>query len=316
MSPPTLGGHGRYRNVTLAGAAATVVEPLIHREVSFVLPPANRAGRRRAPSSRRLPALPTALSSLPRPTLVKGLVGLGLATSVAAAVAIPVQASPDQVEIGSQTSALVARDRAQAAEGTTSRSTARTAVSGARTAMKAPAAGQSAAVSAGPAGVTAVAKPAPKPTPTKTPAKAETRTKKAPAKSAKSTRSSASATSTKVSGSGVSMAFYDWCQGKSLGSNASKVCSAVRSNFGIENIGGFRAGAGDHGSGKAVDVMVTGSRGDAVAQWAINNMGAYDITYVIWKQRIWLAGASGWRSMEDRGSVTANHYDHVHISVQ
>lgn len=88
------------------------------------------------------------------------------------------------------------------------------------------------------------------------------------------------------------MAFYDWCQGKSLGSNASKVCSAVRSNFGIENIGGFRAGAGDHGSGKAVDVMVTGSRGDAVAQWAINNMSAYNITYVIWKQRIWLAGAS------------------------
>ncbi|GAA4112175.1 hypothetical protein GCM10022415_06750 [Knoellia locipacati] len=276
-----------------------------------MLSPDTRAGRRRAQTNRRLPDLTTAFSSLSRPTLVKGLVGLGLATSVAAAVAIPVQASPGQVEIGSQTTALVARERAQAAQDTTSRSTARTSVSGSRAAMKAPAAGQSAAVSAGPAGVTAVAKPKPKPTPTRTPAKVE-------AKQAKEqpTTSSTTPRAAKVTGSGVSMAFYDWCHAKSLGSNASKVCSAVRSNFGIENIGGFRAGAGDHGSGKAVDVMVTGSRGDAVAQWAINNMSAYNITYVIWKQRIWLAGASSWRAMEDRGSVTANHYDHVHISVE
>ena len=275
--------------------------------------PDTRAGRRRAQTNRRLPDLTAAFSSLSRPTLVKGLVGLGLATSVAAAVAIPVQAAPEHVEIGSQTNALVARDRAQAAQDITSRSTARTSVSGARVSMKAPAAGQSAAVSAGPAGVTAVAKPKPKPkpTPTRTPAKVEAkRAKEQP------TTSSTTPRAAKVTGSGVSMAFYDWCQAKSLGSNASKVCSAVRSNFGIENIGGFRAGAGDHGSGKAVDVMVTGSRGDAVAQWAINNMSAYNITYVIWKQRIWLAGASSWRAMEDRGSVTANHYDHVHISVE
>ncbi|CAN7319265.1 hypothetical protein [Knoellia sp. LjRoot47] len=278
-----------------------------------MLSPDTRAGRRRAQTTRRLPDLTAAFSSLSRPTLVKGLVGLGLATSVAAAVAIPVQASPGQIELGSQTNALVARDRAQAAQDTTSRSTARTSVAGGRVAMKAPAAAQSAAVSAGPAGVTAVAKPKPTPTPTKTP---EKKTESSSEESSSSSSESSSSSSTKVSGSGVSMAFYDWCQGKSLGSNASKVCSAVRSNFGIENIGGFRAGAGDHGSGKAVDVMVTGSRGDAVAQWAINNMSAYNITYVIWKQRIWLAGASSWRAMEDRGSVTANHYDHVHISVE
>lgn len=272
--------------------------------------PDTRAGRRRAQTTRRLPDLTAAFSSMSRPTLVKGLVGLGLASSVAAAVAIPVQAAPGQVELGSQTNALVARDRAQAVEGSTSRSSARTSVSGSGVALTAPAAGQSAAVAAGPAGVTAVAKPAPKPTPTKTPEKAET---KAPEKS---TSSSATSTAKSVTGSGVSMAFYGWCDAKGLGDNASKVCSAVRSNFGITDIGGFRAGAGDHGSGKAVDVMVSGSRGDAVAQWAIDNMSSYNITYVIWKQRIWLAGASGWRSMEDRGSVTANHYDHVHISVE
>ena len=273
-----------------------------------------RAGRRRAQAVRRLPDLPAAFSSMSRPTVVKALVGLGLACSAAAAVAIPVQASPGQVELGSQTNALVARDRAQVVQGTTSRSSARTSVSGSGVALSAPAAAQSAAVAAGPAGVTAVAKPAPKPTPTRK-AKAES-APRSKGSTTSSARTSSTKSSTSVRGSGVSMAYYNWCSNKGLGGNASKVCSAVRSNFGITSIGGFRAGAGDHGSGRAVDVMVTGSRGDAVAQWAINNMGAYNVSYVIWKQRIWLAGASGWRSMEDRGSVTANHYDHVHISVE
>lgn len=282
-----------------------------------MLSPDSRAGRRRAQTNRRLPDLTAALSSLSRPTIVKGLVGLGLASSVAAAVAIPVQAAPGQIELGSQTNALVARERAAATEGTTSRSSGRTSVPGAGVAVTAPAAAQSAGVSAGPAGVTAVAKPAPKPKPepkpTPTPEKS---TESTESSSASSSESSTERRSEPVSGSGVSMAFYGWCEAKGLGDNASKVCSAVRSNFGITNIGGYRAGAGDHGSGRAVDVMVSGSRGDAVAEWAIDNMAAYDITYVIWKQRIWLAGASGWRAMEDRGSVTANHYDHVHISVE
>ena len=41
------------------------------------------------------------------------------------------------------------------------------------------------------------------------------------------------------------------------------------------------------------------------------------VTYVIYEQQIWLAGnpTSQWTTMEDRGSRTANHYDHVHVSV-
>ena len=272
--------------------------------------PATRAGRRRAQTTRRLPSLTAAISSMSRPTLVKSLVGLGLASSVAAAVAIPVQATPGQLEVGNQTTALVARDRAEAVKDTTSRGSARTSVSGSEAALTAPAAAQSATVEAGPGGVKAVAKPKPKPTPTRT----EEETEEKSTESSSSSNDESSSTPS-TSGSGVSMAFYSWCNNKGLGDNASKVCSAVRSNFGITNIGGYRAGGGDHGSGRAVDVMVSGSTGDAVAQWAINNMGAYNISYVIWKQRIWLAGSSGWRSMEDRGSATANHYDHVHISV-
>ena len=40
------------------------------------------------------------------------------------------------------------------------------------------------------------------------------------------------------------------------------------------------------------------------------------ISQVIWRQHIWtvqMAG-SGWRSMDDRGSPTANHMDHVHVT--
>ena len=273
-----------------------------------MISPETRGGRRRADKRSRLPDFP-ALSSLSRPTVVKSLVGLGLATSVAAAVAIPVQASPDQIELSGQTSALVARDRTDATVGT-SRSTTRGSVARAGIAVTAPAAAESVKVSAGPAGVTAVAKPAPKPEPV-----AEKAADKAPATSDKKSSSSSSSTKSVPSGVG-SGAYVGWCSAKGLGGNASTVCSAVRSNFGITNIGGYRAGAGDHGAGKAVDVMVSGSTGDSVAQWAINHMGELDITYVIWKQRIWLAGASSWRSMEDRGSVTANHYDHVHISVE
>jgi hypothetical protein len=39
-----------------------------------------------------------------------------------------------------------------------------------------------------------------------------------------------------------------------------------------------------------------------------------NITYIIWYQRIWSTNSPGWRKMADRGSPTANHMDHVHIS--
>ncbi|WP_338751123.1 hypothetical protein [Janibacter alittae] len=101
-----------------------------------------------------------------------------------------------------------------------------------------------------------------------------------------------------------------------LGPNASAVYSAVRNQFpDMTNIGGYRAGdPGDHGSGRAVDIMVSGARGDQVAAWLQQNAGSLNIKYVIWKQRIWRPGSS-WSAMEDRGSATANHYDHVHVSV-
>lgn len=73
-----------------------------------------------------------------------------------------------------------------------------------------------------------------------------------------------------------------------------------------------RGGPSDHPAGKAVDFMVDRATGDALASCALENKAALGITYVIWRQRI--NYGSGWEAMEDRGSPTANHYDHVHVS--
>ncbi|MFV2212404.1 coiled-coil domain-containing protein [Actinomadura sp. LOL_016] len=81
----------------------------------------------------------------------------------------------------------------------------------------------------------------------------------------------------------------------------------------------------DHATGHACDFMVTtggamasGSsktQGDQAAEYAIANASALGIKYVIWRQRIYDMRSPGWRMMENRGGATANHYDHVHISV-
>lgn len=97
----------------------------------------------------------------------------------------------------------------------------------------------------------------------------------------------------------------------------------IYKKFGIDDIGGYRPGdPQDHGQGLALDVMVPdGSKlGDDVAQFAIDNMEAAGITYIIWKQRFYMGvdnkygAANTWNKMEDRGSKTENHFDHVHIS--
>lgn len=87
----------------------------------------------------------------------------------------------------------------------------------------------------------------------------------------------------------------------------------------VKVIGGVRPGdPQDHGKGLALDVMVPvrSALGDQVAAWSLQNGPALGVTYVIWKQRIWnqAKGDSGWRGMENRGSITQNHFDHVHIS--
>ena len=94
--------------------------------------------------------------------------------------------------------------------------------------------------------------------------------------------------------------------------------------FGITSFSGYRPGdSGDHGKGLAIDFMVPeGSElGDKIAEYAIQNMSSRGISYIIWKQRFYApfdskyGPANTWNPMPDRGSVTENHYDHVHVSM-
>ena len=94
--------------------------------------------------------------------------------------------------------------------------------------------------------------------------------------------------------------------------------------FGITSFSGYRPGdSGDHGKGLAIDFMVPESSelGDKIAEYAIQNMPSRGISYIIWKQRFYApfdskyGPANTWNPMPDRGSVTENHYDHVHVSM-
>jgi hypothetical protein len=93
------------------------------------------------------------------------------------------------------------------------------------------------------------------------------------------------------------------------------VCNAFPS---VTSYGGVRGGSANHGSGRAIDIMVTGSTGDAIASYVRANAAALGVTEVIWEQRIWTTqrASEGWRWMSDRGSATANHYDHVHVTTR
>jgi hypothetical protein len=63
--------------------------------------------------------------------------------------------------------------------------------------------------------------------------------------------------------------------------------------------------------------MISGDAGWEVAEFVRANAGDLGVSEVIYAQKIWTVERSseGWRYMEDRGSTTANHYDHVHVSV-
>ena len=83
---------------------------------------------------------------------------------------------------------------------------------------------------------------------------------------------------------------------------------------------------GEHPKGRACDFMVNAhgqmptpeqqAHGQAIADWAVEHAEDLGIMYVIWRQEIWdIRRNDGWRRMADRGSITENHYDHVHISM-
>ncbi|WP_019795841.1 hypothetical protein, partial [Streptococcus sobrinus] len=105
--------------------------------------------------------------------------------------------------------------------------------------------------------------------------------------------------------------------------SAANFANNVANQYGTTDIGGYREGdSGDHGTGNAVDVMTYDNTqlGQEVADYATSNMEANNISYVIYQQKFYAptenkyGPAYTWNQMPDRGSDTANHMDHVHVS--
>ncbi|KAH7082576.1 hypothetical protein BKA63DRAFT_134421 [Paraphoma chrysanthemicola] len=97
----------------------------------------------------------------------------------------------------------------------------------------------------------------------------------------------------------------------------------------IKSLGCFRPNCdcakSDHCCGEAIDFMCSDagsaptSSGREIAEWIMNNRAGHSVKYIIWGQRIWQSGNkvepwTGWKPMEDRNSITQNHWDHVHVS--
>ena len=106
-----------------------------------------------------------------------------------------------------------------------------------------------------------------------------------------------------------------------------KMKVALAKKFGITSFSLFRAGDDDgtghgHNSGMAVDFMVpvNSAQGDQLAEYLTKHMDELGVYYIIWKQRFYMpqqniyGPANTWNIMSNRGGVTANHYDHVHVS--
>nr|WP_231747460.1 SH3 domain-containing protein [Auraticoccus cholistanensis] len=101
------------------------------------------------------------------------------------------------------------------------------------------------------------------------------------------------------------------------------ICAAFPS---ITSYGGQRADSvPGHPEGRAIDAMIPGyssSSGNAlgweVAEYVRANAGRLGVTEVIFDQKIWTTqrAGEGWRSMGNRGSDTANHRDHVHVTTR
>ena len=96
----------------------------------------------------------------------------------------------------------------------------------------------------------------------------------------------------------------------------------IAAKYGITEFSLYRPGdSGDHGKGLAADFIVGENTelGNQVAADVTSNMTERGISYVIWQQQFYApfesiyGPANTWNQMPDRGSVTENHYDHVHV---
>ena len=68
------------------------------------------------------------------------------------------------------------------------------------------------------------------------------------------------------------------------------------------------------GSGVGVATGAERTYGNNLAAYFVFNANRLGVLYVIWFRQIWLPG-SGWRAYSGSGSPSADHTNHVHLSV-
>lgn len=108
-----------------------------------------------------------------------------------------------------------------------------------------------------------------------------------------------------------------------LTDKAMVVYNAVMSRWGgrIKAVGGYRKHSlSVHQYGRAIDFMLTPHKdsevGWAMARYLAANHTKYGIDHIIFEQKIWTPYRKTWRHMASRGSITANHWDHVHVAIK
>lgn len=91
----------------------------------------------------------------------------------------------------------------------------------------------------------------------------------------------------------------------------------------VQTIGGWRANGGaaaDHPQGRAIDIMIpdydsTEGRelGNRIQNYFLAHAEHFNVEYTIWRQELTPVGGTKYL-MEDRGTPTENHFDHVHVT--
>ena len=109
-----------------------------------------------------------------------------------------------------------------------------------------------------------------------------------------------------------------------LSGNGKVIVTTVRARYPqITTMYGVRPDSlPDHPTGHAVDIMLPNYTRNEQLGWTIANYlrahaGELHVSYIIFHQHIWniARDSEGWRLMADRGSDTANHVNHVHVTV-
>lgn len=144
--------------------------------------------------------------------------------------------------------------------------------------------------------------------------------------SASGSSSASASTSASASSSGGVVTSSKWGLGPVKPVTA-KAADEIGGRFHLKTIGGWRDPKIEkieptgHPAGLAADFMINdipngSATGQEIADYVVAHAQELGVKHAIWQQHIFIAARpdAGWKPMEDRGSPTANHMDHVHVS--